>query len=1003
MSMEKSSDSPSLKQLESTIALLERRVQREREARKSAELILESKSHELYKTNQSLGLVNEKLENQLEQNKQFLQSINDFSSYLVGKKDLTEISSIITKKLISRFDIDDCAIYLVEEGYCRQISSLGSKISVVNPIDIKVGVGIIGAVAQSGKPELVNDTSLDARYIFEANFRQSELTVPIIFDKEVIGIINTEHSQKNFFTKDHLNTIVTIASLISVIFKNSLTEQKNINLESGIEKRTEIISSLIQNLHSGLLLNDEKGSIVLINDVFRNIFKFNIPNNAIIGKNQLESAALVKHLFKDSEGFLKIVNKCSLRNETISRNELELVDGTILDCDFIPIYSKGEFIGQMWQVSDVTTGRTYQKNIEASEEKYRGIIENMELGLLEVDNNHTILKAYNWFCLMTGYSEAELIGQDAREVFLEDKYLEIMDQEDERRSKGEQSIYEVELKKKSGELIWVLISGAPFYNQSGEIIGTIGIHYNIDARKKLEEELKKSKLQTEKAREAEKQFLANMSHEIRNPLNAIIGITNLMYDTKPTKEQLNHLDKLKYSSDILLGLITGVLDTSKIESGTLVLTEKEIDLSEIVTGLIQLASFNTGKKKIKYLNKLESSGEFSALADATILNQIFLNLLHNATKFTEVGEITVQGKILESHADHKNFEFTITDSGIGIPKGKLSSIFNTFVQADDETKLKYGGTGLGLSIVKKLVEKYQGDIRAESVLGVGTSIIFNLKLKPISSHDLKIENPTFEAKAKQRLLVVEDNEINQYYLSGLLKKWNLVHDIANNGYEAIEALEKNVYDLILMDIRMPGMDGYEATIKLRAMKQNKNYMIPVIALTASALVDERDRALQAGMNYHLTKPYTSYELGEALTEFGIIEKVQKNLPSTFQFSTDLDVEYLDDFYENEIDRANLMFEIFDRVIDDEFNKLKQSLSNQEWDKVSTTAHKIKPNFSMVGLIDISIIMEEYEKAKINPEVREELASNFAKLEMRFDVARLVIKSELIRMKRFLEL
>ena len=330
----------------------------------------------------------------------------------------------------------------------------------------KIGDGIVGNVAKTGRSEILSDSSKYNPYTTKNQGvgRLSELVVPIKFEGSVIGIIDTGHSQKNFFNRNHLKTITTISSLISVLFKNSLTKQINLNLESRIEKRTEIINSLVHNLHSGLVLNDEHGKIVLINDAFRKVFNLNVPASEILGRDQRESANLIKNLFKKPQKFIDIVDHCREYNENVSKNELEMVNGTILDCDFIPIYSKDEFIGQMWQVTDVTNSRSYQKKIQTSEEKYRGIIENMELGLLEVDLDYKIIKAYQWFCRMTGYDEKELIGKDARKVFFSEQHLKLMDQQDDLRVKGEQSIYEIQMRKKNGELIWVLISGAPFYH-----------------------------------------------------------------------------------------------------------------------------------------------------------------------------------------------------------------------------------------------------------------------------------------------------------------------------------------------------------------------------------------------------------------------------------------------------------------------------------------------------------------------------------------------------------
>ncbi|MFY0606778.1 MAG: PAS domain S-box protein [Cyclobacteriaceae bacterium] len=1006
MPMGKPSDSSSTKDLEDQIAQLERRVIRERNARKQAEALLESKSLELYNSNKSLELSNLELEKQLARNEEFLKSFNDFSSYLVGKNNLTEIATIVSEKLISKYDLEHCVIYLVSEDYCEQVSAYDankkSQIELDDPIKIEVGTGIIGTVAQTGQSILINDTTKDDRYIAPMVAGLSELTVPIIYEGTVIGIIDSEHSQKDFFDESHLKTISTISSLISVLFKNSITEKKNINLQYNFEKRTETLNSLVHNLHSGLLLNDENGKIILINEVFREIFNFSIPMDEIMGADQRDSANLVKYLFSDPDEFIEIIDYCRENNTEVTNKELSMKNGTILDCDFIPIYSQNEFIGQLWQVTDVTESRIASKNLQASEEKYRGIIENMELGLLEVDTNHIILKAYDRFCQMTGYTQEELIGQNAREIFLPENHSEIMDEQDDMRSQGEQSIYEVQLRRKNGELIWVLISGAPFYNMDGEIGGTIGIHYNITERKKLEEDLRFSKLQTEKAIETEKQFLANMSHEIRNPLNAIIGITNLLYDTKPSQKQLEHLNKIKYSSDILLGLISGILDISKIDSGKIELHEKEVDVYEVVNGLIQIAGFNDHNRKIDYINNLSFEGEFAVKADPTILNQIFLNLLNNATKFTESGSIKVEGSIVSRHEDYNVFEFCVSDTGIGIPQDKLKTVFDKFQQADNETKLKYGGTGLGLNIVKQLVNRYGGDIWAESKMGEGTNIYFSLKLRHSSEGMAKSDESKYELKDFGKILVVEDNDMNQYYLSGILNKWQIQHDTADDGFQALEALEENSYRLILMDIRMPGMNGYETTIKLRAMKHNVNSNIPVIALTASALVDEREKALQAGMNYHLTKPYTEDDLGKALMKFGVIKEVASDTEKEYSFSEELDVKYLEECYQNDLERASIMFGIFDRTIDSEMTRLKSNMEINDWNGVSAVAHKIKPNFAMVGLTSLFKTMEKYESSKKYIEVQEDIKQNFSKLESELFEGKLLVKKEIEKMNQYLK-
>ena len=758
----------------------------------------------------------------------------------------------------------------------------------------------------------------------------------------------------------------------------------NKTLEKKVASRTESMSSLINNLHAGVLLNDEKGKIVLVNKDFLEIFRIPLTPPEVIGLDQRDSANLVKHLLVDPEKFIDTIDHCLSGNRQVISYELAMKDGRVIDCDFIPVMTESEFIGHLWQVRDVTDRRTSQKKIIDSEEKYRGIIENMELGLLEVDNHHIIQRAYSWFCDMTGYTEEELVGQNAVEILLPLQRQEAMDTQDAKRVKGEHSIYETQILKKNGEAIWVLISGAPFYDAQGNMIGSIGIHYDITARKKLEKELTDARNQAERAREAEKQFLANMSHEIRNPINAIVGMTNLLYDTQPSTKQLEHLNRIKYASDMLMGLISGILDISKIESGNFELVERQIDIRDALEAIIEIAAFKTQDDDVKLRLEWDEAIDFDIIADPTVLNQIFLNLLNNAIKFTIQGEIVLRCRLLSDTAEGVNLLFIVKDTGIGIPPDKRKSIFESFNQGDKETKLKYGGTGLGLAIVKKLVSKYDGKIVVDSEVGVGSTFQFNCHFKRIKKDQRSLAKKTsFLGKTCDRILIVEDNQINQAYLSGILENWQIQYDVANHGEEALAFIEKHSYDLVLMDIRMPIMDGYETTIRIRSDHSGQNEQVPIVALTASALVDEKERALSAGMNFHLTKPFTPDQLAHVFKKFNLLVELKENEDTSFDFGEGLDKEYLRDFYEDDTDRAKLMFTIFLKNIDGEMADLQSHLEKQEWSALSKIAHKIKPNFAMVGLTEISHLMLELEGVEKDQTPKEEVSEILLKAQELF--------------------
>ena len=748
----------------------------------------------------------------------------------------------------------------------------------------------------------------------------------------------------------------------------------NTSLYNAGFQRKQLLDTLINNLNTGVIILNAEKKIITVNQRLIDFFKLKFPKEEMQGIAFAENMDYIASHFKDPEAFIKCTKKIFEENQEIYDEIFEMKNGRIVTRDIIRIESESGFYGWLGQFRDITDTERLQKTLRESEEKYRGIIENMELGLLEVDLNHNIVRAYDWFCDMLGYTEDELVGRNAIELLLPNEYQTLMKQQDDIRIEGKQSVYEVQLRKKDGSLIWALISGAPIYDAQGNISGSVGIHYDITGRKLLEQELRNARNIAEKSRDAEKQFLANISHEIRNPINAIIGLTNLLYDTENSPEQLQYIDNIKYSADILLGLISGILDLSKIESGMVELVEQQINLENAIDALIQIISFNIIHKPVELVKKFDPSINFSVLADPTIINQIFLNLLGNASKFTEKGSITLEAKLLKENEESATIQFSFIDTGIGIKPERLDSIFNSFEQADRETKLKYGGTGLGLSIVKRLVASYQGTIAATSVYGEGTTFTVCLTLKKNNKENSHISKQVIRSKAAKTILIVEDNKINQLYLAGLLDKWGFAYQIAENGKIALELLDNNLFNLILMDIRMPVMDGYETTIRLRSSTTNANANIPIIALTASALVDEKERALAVGMNYHLTKPFTAEQLTSAMQDFGLMEEIdESDAPvSKFKYVKGLDQGYLDEYYMGDLERMRMMFEIFLRISPTDVEKLYAAWESSDGEAIKAMAHKLKPNMTMVGLKEQHEELNAIEKHIIEKGVDEEL-------------------------------
>ena len=699
---------------------------------------------------------------------------------------------------------------------------------------------------------------------------------------------------------------------------------------------------------------------------------------------------------------IAILNR-RIKRERMARKEAE----KLLETKALALYHANEKLRKLNEgLEEKVRLRTVE--LRRREDKYRGIIEGMELGLLEVDLNHNIVRAYDWFCDMTGFTPKELEGQNASKMLTRGDLPNVMEMQDQKRRRGQAGVYDTTIYKKDGTPIQVLISGAPLYNLEGEIVGSVGIHYDITSRKRLEEDLIKSKRIAEDAQEAEKQFLARMSHEIRTPLNAIIGMVHLLYDTQPNPEQKDYLNTLRTSADILLRLISYILDISKIEAGEIAVNEKEFDL----IGLLNSMQKTFGLKIEQGVNvtlEIDPLIQNMMIGDDLLLNQILLNLLGNALKFTNKGEVGIEVRQLDRTLDKCFLEFRISDTGIGIAEEYLGLIFENFKQADQPAKISAGGTGLGLAICKQLVEMQGGSIRVESELGVGTTFIFTLSYvdagRKAAIEKVELEFPAFDLNKDETVLVVEDNYMNRKYLTTLLRKWNITYDVAVDGGEGWKMAQEKAYSIILMDISMPVMDGYQTTIKIRNQR-NKNRDTPIIALTASAILSQKNKAIEMGMNDFLPKPFQPHQLMEIIEKFLVLNRTEINdtrAPiDVFHFSTELDNEYLANFYEGDLDYAADMFDTFLEYTVAEFPSLKSAVAGGDLEKIRKAAHKIKPTFAMVGLTKLRDELAKIEKLVMEKAEIDSITRLQVNIENRLNHFIPILEADLRQMELFLK-
>ncbi|MFZ4058452.1 MAG: PAS domain S-box protein, partial [Ferruginibacter sp.] len=622
-------------------------------------------------------------------------------------------------------------------------------------------------------------------------------------------------------------------------------------------------------------------------------------------------------------------------------------------------------------ILNITQKKMAEELLKKEEDKYRSIIANMNLGLLEVNLDEKIIFANHSFCEMSGYNRDELIGKVAAKLFVRGDNTELIEQKNELRKKGASDAYEIVIKNKQGDMKWWLISGAPRYDDDGTLIGSIGIHLDITEQKKLELELIDAREQAEASSKSKEAFLANMSHEIRTPMNAIMGMSNQLSKTTLNDQQRFFLENISAASENLMIIINDILDLSKIEAGKLSLENIGFEPKTVISRAMQVLTHRAEEKGLLISN---SSCDYKLspvlIGDPYRLNQVLLNLMSNSIKFTEKGYVDLSCTVIEDAARYQTVAITVKDTGIGMDEEYVKNIFEKFTQEDSSVTRKYGGTGLGMSISKDLVQLMGGTIQVESKKGVGTSITFQIKFIKGTGADLPSKDSyTLDSSVLKgkRILVVDDNDLNRLVACTILKHYAIETFEATNGKDAIELLKMETIDLVLMDIQMPVMDGIEAT---RIIRKSFSVTLPLVALTANALKGDNEKYLEAGMNDYLSKPFKEEEL---LRIVSIWLGKGKAIVAQPKFDQPIDENKLYDLSKlKEISKGNAAFvnkmiALFLEQIPSTVAEIKEGFVQDDFDRIYALAHRIKPTIDNLNIHSLKTeirSIEEFAKNKV---------------------------------------
>lgn len=803
-------------------------------------------------------------------------------------------------------------------------------------------------------PELINTSKTG-----------SEILFPLIPITDAVGILYMYSKQVSYFNEGKIELFKLIGNMISRTWNqinyqaHQIKSHKKAELE--VINQKYLMNEIFDYLPINIFTKDKEGKYIYLNKNAEESIGIKLKD--AIGKNvySIYPEESAKKLEQDDIEVRKTkVPKISQHEIIVKGKKRHVFTGkkiinTSLNKDLLVGFS-----------IDITQNIQVSRAIEDQKKFYQQIF-NTVPSFIYVKNN---VGKY----VLVNDTFSKLFDLDQEQILLKgDINPSILKMDDELNKKTDKEVlntgktieYEESLVFKDGTEKWYHTTKKPLPSKDGSI-NILGISIDITDRKRHSDELIRAK-------QTKELFLANMSHEIRTPINGIVGMLNLLEEIPATEEQKKYLNAIKTSSKNLQVIINDILDLSAIESGNIKFEHIGFNLKSFFNNLISSFNYAAKQKGISITLNFDPYIDKVVNGDPVRLNQVISNLIGNAVKFTNRGYVKVYALKIKEKDKIGYFQFIIDDSGIGIPEDKIQKVFENFEQGDIAINRKFGGTGLGLAIVKQLVEAQDGSIEINSKKGKGTKFTVNLKYEigdeneepDVATEETSIDTANFKLDlSNQKVLLVEDNDVNLLYTKKILNNWNNTPDEAKNGLIALEMLKENNYDIILMDVRMPVMDGFEATKFIRSNFQKPKSETPIIALTANAIKGDDVKCIEAGMNDYISKPFQPETLKNKIASNikleGFTRKVFSKIKSNQNNNKTIDLSYLREMSDNDINFITEMVSSFINQSPKDIENIWFHFTNNELDEVANLVHKIKPSITFMGIHELKDLVLNIE-------------------------------------------